>query len=194
MPDSPEHRPTSTHRGHRRGLSGAASVCDIVSASLLGAACCDGAGAQRSPAREARCCRRISSRRAISQPVSQEGTVVAVSADSVTMRGADGHIQTYRFTPDTTVVTRGARQPITAAPHFTVNDKVVVVGTIEGSNGAGDRGGLPGRRAWRGSRRWITLTAKRFHPAPPELQLRNSRFLAATCVDRMSLAAGCCSA
>ncbi|MEE2851145.1 MAG: hypothetical protein VX424_00615 [Actinomycetota bacterium] len=68
---------------------------------------------------------------AASQPISQEGTVMAVSADSVTMRGADGHIQTYRFTPDTTVVTRGARQPITAAPHFAVNDKVVVVGTIE---------------------------------------------------------------
>ncbi len=131
MPDSPEHSPTSTHRGRRRGLSGAASICDIVSASLLGAGCVMALvlnGAQP----EKRAVAANLEPPAISQPVSQEGTVVAVSADSVTMRSADGHIQTYRFTPDTTVVTRGARQPITAAPHFTVNDKVVVVGTIEG--------------------------------------------------------------
>lgn len=69
---------------------------------------------------------------AIAQPVSQEGTVVAVSTDSVTMRSADGRTQTYGFTPDTTVVSHGSRQPITAAPGFTVNDKVIVVGTIEG--------------------------------------------------------------
>jgi len=131
MPDSPEHRPTSAHRGGRRGLSGAASVCEIVSASLLGAACVMALvlnGAQ--PQKQAVAADLEPP--ATSQPVSQEGTVVAVSADSVTMRGTDGHIQTYRFTPDTTVVTRGARQPITTAPHFTVNDKVVVVGTIDG--------------------------------------------------------------
>lgn len=131
MPDSPEHRPTSTPHGHRRGLSGAAKVCDIVSASLLCAACLTALvlnGAQP----EKRAVAANLEPPAISQPVSQEGTVVAASADSVTMRGADGHIQTYRFTPNTTVVTRGARQPINAAPHFTVNDKVVVVGTIEG--------------------------------------------------------------
>lgn len=131
MPVSPEHRPTLTHRGHRRGLSGAASVCEIVSASLLGAACVMALvlnGVQP----EKRAVAADLQPPATSQPVSQEGTVVAVSADSVTMRGVDGHIQTYRFTPDTTVVARGARQPVTAAPHFTVNDKVVVVGTIEG--------------------------------------------------------------
>ena len=54
----------------------------------------------------------------------------------VTMRSADGHIQTYRFTPNTTVVTHGTHQSITTAPHFTINDKVVVVGTIEGGSGA----------------------------------------------------------
>jgi hypothetical protein len=131
MPDSPEHRPTSNHGGRRRGMSGAAAVCEFVSASLLGAACVLALvlnGAQP----EKRAIAADLEPPATSQPVSQEGTVVAVSADSVTMRGADGHIQTYRFTPDTTVVARGARQPLTGVPHFTVDDKVVVIGTIEG--------------------------------------------------------------
>lgn len=112
-------------------MSGVAKVCDIISASLLCAACVTALvlnGAQH----EKRSVAANLEPPAISQPVSQEGTVVAVSADSVTMRGADGRIQTYRFTPNTTVVTHGTRQPVTAAPHFTINDKVVVVGTIEG--------------------------------------------------------------
>lgn len=131
MPESPEQRPTSTDHGRRRGMSGVAKVCDIISASLLCAACVTALvlnGAQH----EKRSVAANLEPPAISQPVSQEGTVVAVSADSVTMRGADGRIQTYRFTPNTTVVTHGTRQPVTAAPHFTINDKVVVVGTIEG--------------------------------------------------------------
>ncbi|OBH53536.1 hypothetical protein [Mycobacterium sp. E2479] len=132
MPDAPERRPTSTHRGRRRGLSGAGAVCDIVSASLLCAACVTalmlnlGQPEKRAVAADLE-------PPATLQPVSQEGTVVAVSANSVTMRSADGHIQTYRFTPETTVVPHGARQPITTAPHFAVNDNVVVVGTIEGA-------------------------------------------------------------
>ncbi|WP_406813548.1 hypothetical protein [Mycobacterium sp. M23085] len=131
LPESPEQSPTPTDGGRRRGWSGAATVCDIVSASLLCAACLtalvlNGAHAEK---------RTVAAKLeppTMSQPVSQEGTVVAVSADSVTMRSVDGHVQTYRFTPDTTVVTRGARQPIATAAHFAVNDKVVVVGTIEG--------------------------------------------------------------
>jgi hypothetical protein len=131
MPELPEQRPTLIDHRQRRGLSGAAKVCDIISASLLCAACLTALvlnGGQH----EKRSVAASLEPPTVSQPVSQEGTVVAVSADSVTMRGTDGHIQTYHFTPNTTVVTHGARQPITAAPHFTVNDKVVVVGTIEG--------------------------------------------------------------
>lgn len=112
-------------------MSGAAAVCDITSASLLCAACLTVLvlnGAQ--PGKRAVAADLEPP--AGSQPVSQEGTVVAASADSMTMRGADGHVQTYRFTPDTTVVTRGASQPVTAATHFAVDDKVVVVGTIVG--------------------------------------------------------------
>jgi hypothetical protein len=106
-------------------------MCDIVSASLLGAACLMALVLNSAPS-EKRAVTASLEPPAIAQPVSQEGTVVAVSTDSVTMRSADGHTQTYRFTPDTTVVSHGTRQPITAAPHFTVNDKVIVVGTIEG--------------------------------------------------------------
>lgn len=131
MPESAEQTPPSTDRGQWGGLSGAAKVCDLISASLLCAACLTALmlnGGQH----EKRSVTASLDPPAISQPVSQEGTVVAVSADSVTMRGADGHIQTYRFTPNTAVVAHGARQPVTAARYLTVNDKVVVVGTIEG--------------------------------------------------------------
>ncbi|WP_231986710.1 hypothetical protein [Mycobacterium sp. 852002-40037_SCH5390672] len=132
MPESPEQSPPPTDRGRRHGLSSAAAVCDIVSASLLCAACLT-ALVLNGAHPEKRAVAANLEPPAISQPVSQEGTVVAVSADSVTMRGVDGRIQTYHFTPNTTVVTHGARQPATGAAHFTINDKVVVVGTIEGN-------------------------------------------------------------
>lgn len=131
MPDSPEQGPKSADRGRRRGASGAVTMCDIVSASLLGAAFLMALVLNAAPS-EKRAVAANLEPPPIAQPVSQEGTVVAVSTDSVTMRSADGQTQTYRFTPDTTVVSHGTRQPITAAPHFTVNDKVIVVGTIEG--------------------------------------------------------------
>lgn len=66
------------------------------------------------------------------QPVSQEGILIAVSADSVTARSASGYTQTYFLTPDTTVITGGASQPVTATSHFTVNDAVDIVGTVQG--------------------------------------------------------------
>ncbi|WP_253851625.1 hypothetical protein [Mycobacterium sp. 1423905.2] len=66
-----------------------------------------------------------------SQPVTQEGTVIAVSPDSVTARSANGYIQTYFVTPDTTLITTGGRQPVRDASHFTVNDEIDIVGTIQ---------------------------------------------------------------
>lgn len=127
----PGHIPTSTDRGRRRGLAGVATVCDIIAASLLCAACLTALVLNGSHP-EKRTVTANLGPPTISQPVRQEGTVVAVTADSVTMRGPDGHTQTYRFTPDTTFITRGVRQPLTTAPHFTVNDRVIVIGTIEG--------------------------------------------------------------
>jgi hypothetical protein len=66
------------------------------------------------------------------RPVSQEGTLVAVSPDSVTARSADGYTQTYLVNSNTTVITDGGGQPASATSHFTVNDEVEIVGTIQG--------------------------------------------------------------
>src|SRR5437763_9772533 len=83
----------------------------------------------------------------VSQPVRQQGTVIAVSGDSVTARSADGYTQTYRVTPNTAVISRGG-QPASAAARFTVNDQVEIVGTIEGgtamATAVADRGASNG--------------------------------------------------
>lgn len=147
MPELPEQRPASD----RRGLSQAARACDIISASMVCAACVT-ALLLNAALPEKRTVTADLGPPAISEPVSQEGTVVGVTADSVTMRGADGRTQTYRFTPNTAVITGGARQPVSAAAHFAVNDHVVVVGTTEdgtavaaavAARGAGHGGGPP---------------------------------------------------
>lgn len=131
MPESPEQTPMPTDRGQRRGMSGVAKVCDVVCASLLCAACLTALVLNGVHAEKRTVVADVGPP-AVSQPVKQEGTVIAVTVDSVTMRSADGYTQTYRFTPDTTVITHRGRQPAAAAPQFTVNDRVVVVGTIEG--------------------------------------------------------------
>lgn len=66
------------------------------------------------------------------QPVSQEGILIAVSANSVTARSASGYTQTYLLTPDTTVITGNGNKPITGASYFAVNDAVDIVGTLQG--------------------------------------------------------------
>ena len=126
-----EQRRPPTDRRARRGLSGVATVCDIVSASMLCAASLTAlltnAVVPGKPTVEA-----SMDPAPASQPVRQEGTVIAVSADSVTARGANGYTQTYLVTPNTTLITVSGRQPITAAPHFAINDQVEIVGTIRG--------------------------------------------------------------
>jgi hypothetical protein len=66
------------------------------------------------------------------QPVSQEGTLTAVSADSVTARSTNGYTQTYRVGPNTTLITDGGSQFASATSRFKVNDEVEIVGTIQG--------------------------------------------------------------
>ncbi|MDD4865883.1 MAG: hypothetical protein PHQ28_01760 [Mycobacterium sp.] len=66
------------------------------------------------------------------QQVSQEGTLIAVSADSVTARSANGHTRSYRITPDTTFITRDGSCSGSAAQHFTVNEEADIVGTVQG--------------------------------------------------------------
>jgi hypothetical protein len=64
------------------------------------------------------------------QPISQEGTLVAVSADSVTARGADGRDRTYMITADTAAITGTGSQVGTAGSAFAVNDEVSIVGVM----------------------------------------------------------------
>jgi len=64
------------------------------------------------------------------QPLSQDGRIVAVSADSVTAQSADGRIQTYRVTPDTTSLTPAGNHVANPASAFAVNDEVQIVGEV----------------------------------------------------------------
>lgn len=66
------------------------------------------------------------------QQVSQEGTLIAVSADSVTARSANGHTRSYRITPNTTCVTRDGSRSGSAARHLRINEEVDIVGTAQG--------------------------------------------------------------
>ncbi|WP_082946042.1 hypothetical protein [Mycobacterium sp. E1747] len=132
---SAKHRMTAT-LGQRpptgpapRRRTGAAAVCDVLSGAMLCAAAC-AALALNAPHSEKRTIEASQEPPAASQPVRQEGTVVAVSAGSVTARSANGYTQTYLVTPNTTLIGQGGQQAA-AASHFTVNDHVVIVGTIE---------------------------------------------------------------
>ncbi len=65
------------------------------------------------------------------QPLSQQGRLIAVTADSLTTQSADGLINTYAVTPSTTAIT-GTGESASPAASFTVNDEVMVVGTQKG--------------------------------------------------------------
>lgn len=125
-----EQRTHATGWRARRGLSGVAMACEIVSASMLCAASLGGLFAYVEPDKPT-----VESTLGpppASQPVRQQGTVIAVSGDSVTARSPNGYTQTYRVTPDTTVISRDGGQPRAGASHFTVNEQVDIVGTIQG--------------------------------------------------------------
>ncbi|WP_239645428.1 hypothetical protein [Mycobacterium sp. UM_CSW] len=105
-------------------------ACEIVSASMLCAASLAGLFAYVEPDKPT-----VESTLGpppASHPVRQQGTVIAVSGDSVTARSPNGYTQTYRVTPDTTVISRDGGQPRAGASHFTVNEQVDIVGTIQG--------------------------------------------------------------
>ncbi|MGD1256099.1 hypothetical protein ACKUT9_17830 [Mycobacterium seoulense] len=113
----------------RRG-AGVATVCDVVSASTLCAAALT-ALVLNAPHNDRRTVEASQEPPPASQPVRQEGTVIAVSAGSVTARSANGYTQTYLVTPNTTFIAHGGGQPATAITHFTVNDHIEIVGTIQ---------------------------------------------------------------
>jgi hypothetical protein len=66
------------------------------------------------------------------QPLTQQGKLIAVTADSLTAQSPNGLTQTYRITPSTTAITDSGSQTPTAAAAFTVNDEVTIVGTRRG--------------------------------------------------------------
>ena len=62
------------------------------------------------------------------QPLSQQGRLIAVTSESLTTLSADGSVNTYAITPNTTAIT-DTGQSGSPATSFTVNDEVMVVGT-----------------------------------------------------------------
>jgi hypothetical protein len=67
------------------------------------------------------------------QPLTQQGTLIAVTPDSLTAQSPNGQTQTYTITPNTTAITGTGDQTPSAADAFAVNDEVTVVGTRQGS-------------------------------------------------------------
>ena len=113
-------------------MSGVGMVCEAVSASVLCAASLaalitNAVGPEKRTVEAS-----LGAPPPVSQPVRQQGTVIAVSGDSVTARSANGYTQTYLVTPNTTVVSYDDSQTVTAASDFTINDEVDIVGTIQG--------------------------------------------------------------
>jgi hypothetical protein len=64
------------------------------------------------------------------QPVSQQGTLVAVSPDSVTARSANGFARTYQLTADTTAITEHGSRIGSAGSAFGVNDQVSIFAVV----------------------------------------------------------------
>jgi hypothetical protein len=120
-----EHRTTEfpEHKPARRGMSNRTLI--IVAASVLGAVgltlLVDATHSEKAtgPAVVT-----VQGQPILPQPVSQEGTLISVSANSLTARSANGYTQTYLVTPNTTVITNG--------PRFTVDEEVDIVGTVQG--------------------------------------------------------------
>lgn len=122
-----EQRPRAGSTARRR--PGVATICDVASASTLCAAAC-AVLVLNVPHSEKRTIEVSQEPPAAAQPVRQVGTVIAVTAGSVTARSANGYTQTYLVTPNTTLIGRGG-QFAAAATHFTLNDSVEIVGTIQ---------------------------------------------------------------
>ncbi len=115
-------------------MSGFVAACEMVSASLLCAATLGGlvsnvAGPEKPTVEATLGPPRVS--QPVRQPVRQHGTLIAVSAGSLTARSANGYTQTYLVAPNMTVISDGDGQMVTATPHFSVNDQVDIVGSIE---------------------------------------------------------------
>lgn len=110
MSESPERHRMSPFRGVF-GKAWSIAFGSLIVAAALAALVVNAAGSEPTPPATA------------DQHVSQEGTLIAVSPESVTARSRDGITRTYLVTPQTAVITRTGTQ-------FTVNDEVDIIGTI----------------------------------------------------------------
>jgi hypothetical protein len=135
MTDLPGRRARITSRARR---STSTTIVDVASVSVLCVASLAvlvvSAVASETPSRTADVIAHAQPR--TPQSVSQEGTLIAVSPESVTARSANGYTQTYRVGPNTTLITAGFNaeksQLAAATSRFKVNDEVEIVGTIQG--------------------------------------------------------------
>lgn len=127
MTAPPEQSPPAG-RTARRG-AGVAALCDVASAAMICAAAC-AALVLNAPHGQKRTIEASQEPPAPAQSVRQYGTVIAVTPGSVTARSADGYTQTYLVTPNTALIGHGVGQSVSVPSHFTVNDHVVIVGTI----------------------------------------------------------------
>ncbi|MDT5146160.1 MAG: hypothetical protein QOC58_805 [Mycobacterium sp.] len=130
MSGTPEQRRASADGSARRTMSGIASLCEVVSAAVLCAMALTVPMINVEPQKPSVVA--SSGPPPVSQPVRQQGTVIAVSGNSVTARSANGYTQTYVVTPNTTVISKGGTRLVTAPAHFALNDQVDIVGTIQG--------------------------------------------------------------
>jgi hypothetical protein len=64
------------------------------------------------------------------QPVSQEGTIVAVSPDSMTARSSNGFARTYEINAETTAITNRGSRVGGVGSAFTVNDQVAIFAVV----------------------------------------------------------------
>ena len=130
MTGVPEQRRSPIEPNARRAMSRIAGLCDIVSAAMLCAAALTALMINVQPGKPLVVADQAAP--PVAQPVRQEGTVIGVSANSVTARSADGYIQTYAVTPNTAVITKHGSQSATAPSQFAINDRIDIVGTIRG--------------------------------------------------------------
>lgn len=71
---------------------------------------------------------------AVTQPVTQQGRLIAVSPDSLTAQGPDGVAHTYRVDDQTHGITAAGSQIGGTTENFTVNDEVSIIGVTRGGD------------------------------------------------------------
>ena len=71
---------------------------------------------------------------AVTQPVTQEGRLIAISPDSLTAQGPDGVARTYRVDDQTHGITAAGSQMGGTTENFTVNDEVSIIGVTRGGD------------------------------------------------------------